>query len=236
MKNLIFLFFTLFHSLHSIGQSEFFLKSDVGKQDVIINGSLYSVDSMGILVHTNYPDFDKINFVSRLPYSKTPIHCNFKRDSSYTITLSCCGSFDIIPTSKLECDSLKYWGIDIDLDRIHRQLADQPFISIRTKNETSDPVFAWHADAACMTKHKVLSTDLWELGVPPKCYYWNNITTILFFKQDNTIQDHSAADIEELLDIENIVILSKIRFRLFDNERFIIEFDDKNNTTALYYE
>jgi hypothetical protein len=202
---------------------------------VVINGKSYTIDSVGTKIRTNYPNFDTLVFKPEHWEFKTIIICNFKPDSTYSITGACCGSLDIVPQSKLKCDSLNYWGAE-DFTKIQEQLLDKPFISIKTKSTTKDSIFAWHADAACNTKHNVINTNPWQLGVPPKCFYWSNITTIQFFKTDDKLPKHEDTHLEEFIGIKNIVELASISFRLFDNQRFLLIYDDIKNTVKLEYE
>lgn len=236
MKKVIFILFSFIVISNCNSQGNFLLKSNVDKQEVIINGIVYEVDSSGISIPTNYPNFDTLLFNSKRYRFSKAIICNFKPDSSYTISMACCNSLDIIPTSKSECDSLRYWDYEKDFDKIQKQLMDRPFISIRTKKTPNDSIYAWHADGACMTKNKIISTKLWKLGIPPKCFFWNNITIILFFKQNNNMDYHKKTDLEEFLGIDNIVKLKDISFRLFDNERFVLIYDEENNNIEIKYE
>ena len=234
-KTILFLLTVLITSACCYSQNEFTLNSINGLQTIQINGKQYWIDSTEVKIKTNYPKFDTIVFLSLY---NTPIICNFKPDSIYSITPACCAELDIIPQSKLRNDSLHIWALEdsYDFDKIQNQLIDKPFISIKTKNNPRDSIYAWHADAACETEYKLINSNLWLLGVPPKCYYWSNITTIQFFKTDNKMPSHKETDLEEFLGIKNIVELSSISFRLFDNERFIIIFDEKKLTTKLTYE
>jgi len=113
---------------------------------------------------------------------------------------------------------------------------NKPFISIRTKRNPKDSIYAWHADFACETEYKLINSTLWRLGIPPKCFYWNNFTTITFFKTDEKMQKHEMTNLEEFLDMKNIIELASIKFILFDNEKFIIIFDERNNSITLEYE
>jgi hypothetical protein len=213
------------------------LNSGIGKEIIVlVNGKQYTIDSSGTDIHTNHPKFDTLIFKTPSPGANEPILCNFKPDSIYTVSIACCGSLDIIQKSKFEKDSLLFWDYDKDFEKIQNQLMDKPFISIKTKNNPKDSIYAWHADAACMTEHKLITTKLWRLVGPPKCYYWNNITTILFFTTNNKLPAHEETDLEEFLSIKNIVELTSISFRLFDNERFVLIFDEKNKSVKLEYE
>ncbi len=232
---LLTLLIILFYSI-GYSQQNFVLTSHVGIHKISINGIIYFTDSIGVKIPTNYPIFDTLIFKAEFPGSNSPIICNFKPDTIYTISMACCGSRDIIPLSKFENDSLKYWDLEKDFDKIQNQFMDKPFISIRTRKKPQDSIYAWHADAACRTEHNLISTDLWKLGVPPKCFYWNNITSIVFFKKskiNETIQEKHSG---EFLGFDNIKILSNISFRLFDNERFVLIFDYENKAVKLEYE
>lgn len=223
--------------LPSYAQSSktFTLNSRVGDQIVMINGTQFSIDSNAKSLPTNYPAFDTL-FLSTDPRSDEPILCNFKPDSSYTLSWACCGSFDVIPSSRFTNDSLDLWDYEEDFDKIQGVFMDKPFISIKTKKKPKENVYAWHADAACQTEHSIINKKPWQLGVPPKCFYWNNITTILFFKTDDQMEEHEGTDLEEFLGIKNIVELNAISFRLFDNQRFVITYDEKWNKVILEYE
>ena len=215
-------------------QNRFTLNSLVDLQTVQINGKQYSIDSIGTKIKTNYPDFDTIVFLSY--YDNCPIICNFKPDSIYSITGACCDEVDIIPQSKLNNDSLHIWDFEKDHEKILNQLMNKPFISIRTKKNPKDSIYAWHADITCETEYKLINSRLWHLGVPPKGFYWNNITTIQFFKTDNKMPNHPTTGLEEFLGIKNVVELASISFLLFDNERFIIIYDEEKNIARIRYE
>jgi len=235
MKKIIALI--LFLNLKAISKEyHFFISSTIGKQPILINGKQYIVDSIGVEIKTYYPKFDTLIFDKESANSEMKLICNFKPDSSYVITYACCGSLDIIPKSKFNCDSLKYWDFDKDFDKIQNQFLDKPYLSIRTKNTPRDSVYAWHSDAACLTEHKLIGTELWRLGVPPKCFYWTNITPILFFKTDAKSKKKRNKDVEEFLDKNNVIELTTIYLRLFDNQRFVLTFDEKHNAVKLSYE
>lgn len=212
------------------------MNSAIGSTTVKINGKQYHVDSIGTKIKTNYPMFDTLVFIEDAPNINRLIICNFKPDTIYTISHACCLSLDIIPASKFRNDSLFLWDSEKDFDKIQNQLMDKPFISIRTLKNPKESIYAWHADAACETEHKIIHVELWRLGVPQKCFYWSNITTIQFFKTDRTIPKHKTTDLEEFLSIDNIVELTDLSFRLFDDERFVIVYDEKNNKATLQYE
>lgn len=212
------------------------MNSAVGSTVVKVNGKQYPIDSNGIKIKTNYPRFDTLFFLVDDPHFDRPVLCNFKPDTTYSVSGACCGSLDIVPASKLRNDSLEHWDIENDFDKIQNQLLDMPFISIRTLKKPKDSIYAWHADAACMTEHKTIDTKPWQLGVPPKCFYWSNITTIQFFKTDPAMAAHEPTALEDFLSIDNIVELAHLSFRLFDNQRFVIVYDERKNLPVLKYE
>lgn len=236
VKTIFFLTFYFLTDTYCCSQSDFTLNSVIGSTTVKINGIQYHVDSIGTKIKTNYPKFDTLFFLADAPNTNIPIICNFKPDTLYTISVACCGSLDIIPASKFKNDSLSLWDFEKDFDKIQNQLMDKPFISIRTLKNPKDSLYAWHADAACMTEHKLINSTLWRLGVPAKCFYWNNITTIQFYKTDYKMAKHEKTDLEEFLQTKNIVELTSISFRLFDNERFVITYDEKSNSVKIEYE
>ena len=237
MKTIRLIFLTTILSVQTLfSQNKFTLLSQVGHQTILVNGKKYSIDSIGTKIKTRHPKFDTLTFLRESSNSKIQIICNFKPDSSYFITYACCGSLDIIPKSKFNCDSLKYWNDEKDFEKIKNQVLDKPFLSIRTKKPPKDSIYAWHSDAACLTEHKLISTELWRLGIPPKCFYWSNITPIQFFKTDSKSKLSRNKDVEELLDKKYIVELKTIYLRLFDNQKFILTFDEENTSIILAYE
>lgn len=217
-------------------QRHFTLITSIGTQSVQVNGTIYQVDSNGIRIKTNYPQLDTLIFKSDVANVNDPILCNFKPDSTYAVSVACCGSLDLIKASRLNNDSLKYWDPETDLEKIHNQLMVKPFLSISTKQKTKDSIYAWHADAACNTEHKLISTKPWQLGIPPKCFYWSNITYLLFFKTNQQLPPHKKTDTEEFLGIDNIVVLKSIGFILFDEEKFMLTYDEKKNEVSITYE
>ena len=220
----------------SSAQNSFMLNSQVGSMTVMINEKEYSIDSIGTRIRTNYPSLDSLIFKADAPNKDRITICNFKPDSVYSVSMACCASLDIIPTSRLQYDSLRFWDYEQDFEKIQLELIDRPFISIRTLNEPRENIYAWHADAACETEHNLINTELWCLGIPPKCFYWSNITSIQFFKTDDAVSEHPRTDLEDFLSIDNIVELTAISFRLFDDGRFVIIYNEENNIATLQYE
>lgn len=238
MKNILLISILSLTYINIFAQKLFTLNSSVGLTKVQVNGKQYQVDSAGSKIKTNYPKFDTLVFVVEDASVIKPIICNFKPDSVYTIADACCATLDIIPASKFKHDSLSVWFLDPEKNfgKIQNVFCDIPFITIKTLQNPKDSTFAWHADAACLTECKLINKEPWILGVPPKCYYWSNITTIQFFKTDNTIAKHVPTHLETFISISNIVELTNISFRLFDNQRFVIVYDCKKKIATLSYE
>lgn len=236
MRKITYLTFFLLNVTLCFSQKQFTLNSFIGPMNVMVNGIRYKVDSVGIKIRTNYPKFDVFTFIENEGDMNRPIICNFKPDSVYSISYSCCASHDIFSTSKLMCDSLSLWDGEEDIDKVKNTLLERPFISIKTLRNPKDSIYAWHADATCETECKLINTKLWPLGIPPKGNYWNNFTTIQFFKTETTIPKHEKTFLEEYLSKDNIIELTTIRFLLFDNERYLIIYDEKHNTVTIKYE
>lgn len=76
---------------------------------------------------------------------------------------------------------------------------------------------------------------LWQLGIPHKGNYWSNITKIQFFKINEKMAKQEDSYLEEFLEIKNIQVLSSVSFRFFDNESFVIIFNENNNSLTLEY-
>ncbi len=237
MKIIRFIILAVISNLSALfSQNEFLLASQAGYQTILLNGKKYNIDSAGTKIKTKFPNFDTLTFLTETANSNVAVICNFKPDSCYFITFSCCASLDLIPKSKFKCDSLKHWDGEKDVEKLKNQLLDKPFISIRTRNVPKDSIYAWHSDAACITEHKLINTDLWRLGVPPKCFYWTNITPILFFKTDANSKQKRNKDVEEFLGKKSVIELATIYLRLFDNQKFILTFDEQKKSVQIAYE
>lgn len=220
----------------SYAQSNFTLNSQTGFTTININGEHYIIDSVGTEIITNYPSFDSLIFLDNGANINIPIICNFKPDSTYSIISSCCGSLDIIPTSRLQNDSIPMWDLVVDIDKIQNQFMDKPTISINTRGIPNDSIYAWQVCFSRPPEYKSINSGIWRLGTPYKGVYWNNITMFQVFKvsPDSTKQDNR--DLETFLQISNIEVLSSISLRLFDNASFLITFDEGNNNITLQYE
>ncbi|NQX93210.1 MAG: hypothetical protein HRT74_14005 [Flavobacteriales bacterium] len=236
MKQFFSTLLTLLLTMNVCCQNHFGLKSLAGSQQVSVNGSNFTVDSSSVTIKTHYPDFDTLIFLSEGPSTKSQIICNFKPDTSYVISVSCCSNLDIIPETKFDYDSLENWDYEKDFGKIQNHFRDRPFISIRTLETPFDSIYAWHADAACGTEHSVISKELWQLGVLPKCFYWNNISYFTFFKKSERNETSQEEQLAEFLGFENIEILNSFSFRLFDDHRFVVVFDEKTGRVSLQYE
>jgi len=225
----------LFSGVNLLGQNTFKIESPNKIIIIKLNGKTYSVGSKAVTISTNYPDFDTLSLSLGETDWDENIICNFKPDSIYILETACCGSIDIFPSDKLKNDSLKHWNFSKDIDKIHKQLLDKPNITIRTKSHTTKEIFAWIVDPACDLKNKSINKP-WQVGVPPKCNYWSNITNILFYKIDNNMPEHKPTQTETFLNIENIVEINSIRFRLFDDENFEIIVNIESGNVIIEYQ
>lgn len=228
----------VFGSAISYGQKTFTLQSSIGDGfPVEINGRTYTVNSDELRINTNYPDFDTLAFLNEGPDHSRKVLCNFKPDSSYSLTVACCGSLDIAPAYKLQIDQLLFWDDEKDDGKIQALLLDRPHISLQLTREPDRPVYGWYADMACFTRYKQLTTDKWEYGTPEKCFYWSNVSTFLFFESENACPDgwNQQGECEEYPD-ESITVLGSVTYRLFDNERFILSYDPMLKKVSLAYE
>lgn len=235
MKQIFFMAFAFFSGIWCSSQNSFTLSADIGIITVEVNGNQFTIDSAGTKIRTNFPRFDQIIFLSTDSATRSPIICNFKPDSVYTIVKTCCNTPDILPTSRLQNDSLKIWDIETDFDKIQQQLMDKPFISVKAKKKPKCNLYIWTADAGCFPEYWSIDTTLLPLGTPRKCFFWSNITTFQVFTTDETLAQQESADLEELLGIEHFVKLSAVSLRLFDNESFVIIFDEKTNNISVEY-
>lgn len=236
MPSIRLLFFILFlPTIPLLGQKPFRIASATGPQMIKLNGQKYRVDSTGIMLHTQFSRFDTLSFCGENPNVNDPILCNFKPDSSYTIIQACCGSLDIVSSAKWK---LLEWNGEYDenyLLQTQLQLMDRPYLFIKTKRPPKDSLYAWHNDPACETSHHLIHTDPWPLGVPPKCYYWSNITYITFFKTDSKSTEERNNTLEEFLGLENVVELGHVGLRLFDDQKFLLTFDERKRAIRVGY-
>ena len=226
-----------------MAQNRFQINSDVGDSLWIeINGKKYCLNSNFSQHRTNYPLFDTLSLISEGSNFDNLILCNFKPNSSYSISVACCGSLDVIPSSKLENDSLNIWNYEENYSKIQQTLMDRPFISMRIASEVEDTIYGWYADMACFPKFKRLRIEKWEYGVPQKCFFWNNISPFFFFKSSSNYRDDIMENgvIEDIYPMysndETIEILAEINLRLFDNERFILTYFPMTKSVILEYD
>ena len=211
----------------------FKLNSYVDAVSIQVNGVDYPLDTFYINIPTRYPDFDTIRFKGEIGNSRSAIYCNFKPDSSYSIAMACCGHVDIFQTYKLQALSLSTWDAEKESDKIRALLRDRPFISIKTKHKTSQPLFAWQSDASCETLQDTISKKRWDMGVFQKCFFWNNISTIMIYSIHPDTNYHENAFVESLMQQQNVVALNWFSFRLFDDQHYLIIYNERKKTFKL---
>lgn len=219
------------------GQQTFTIQSAMGESlPVTINGRKYNLNDTETIAQTNYPDFDTLIFPGIILGDDIHIICNFKPDSSYSLINACCGVMDIVPTYKLQVDKLLFWDNEEDHEEVQALLMDKPHISLQLTQASEQPVYGWYADMACFTRYKQLTTIKWEYGTPEKCFYWNNISTFLFFESGNACPDgwNEQGECEAYPD-EAITVLGSVTYRLFDNERVVISYDPVSKKISLAY-
>ena len=248
MRILVFLLVFMLQANISSGSGVFRINSLFrGEISIRVNGKQYTIDSTFTSIPTAYPLFDTLIFEIR--DSNSIILCNFRKDSSYTIYHASCGNPDIIPSWKLDYDSLKIWNIDYDKYslKIQNHLSDKPSFTLKIKNGTTkDSIYGWYMDYACFPQFKILDEKGWNYGVPVKCFYWNNISRFMFFTSsknykkyiyhDGIVEDiYPGFTFESETDKPNIDVLGLITVRLFDDENYVITYDVKTKGITLDY-
>lgn len=220
------------------GQNYFYLNSKTNDSVLVeVNGVSYVISEEPVRVKTKSPVFDTLVFKIEGPNSSDKIICNFKIDSLYSIAGACCATLDVFPAYKLKNDSLKVWDYEEDFTKIQKLLMDKPYLSLKLKSEEKDVIYGWHADMSCLPRFKSLSEQKWGYGIPQKCYYWSNISSFIFFKSKESYElNESGVVVGVYPNFDEIEVLGEIQVRLFDNERFVIEFDPKTQEIKLEYE
>ena len=222
------------------GQHHFQLNSSVDDSLIVqINSQQFVLDSNFTSIPTHYPGFDTLVFLNTSASGTNPIICNFKPDTSYSVNIACCASLDIIPSSKLDHDSLRFWDYEKDHGKIKKQLMDRPSISMQVVNAQNDTIYGWYADYACMPTFKRLSNQEWRYGTPEKCYYWNNISTFIFFSsEENYLKsaDKNGVIADIYPEPEEIEVLGRITLRLFDDQSFVLTYDTESKQVSVKYE
>jgi len=137
-------------------------------------------------------------------------------------------------------NSLKL-DFDNDFDKSSQKaqsiLQDWPTFTLKVLNATkTDSVYGWYADYSCFAKFKLLDNNGWFYGPAQKCFYWTNISTFQFFKShENYTRDlNPKNEIENIYpEPENINVLSFLNVRLFDNNKYLITYDNKGKSIKL---
>lgn len=237
MKQLLFFAFAFQISV-GFTQNQFGIKSNVGDSlPIQVNGIMYYLDSTHTSIRTNFPAFDSLVFPTQ-GGAKYPIICNFKPDSNYSVTPACCATLDVIPSYKIDNDSLKFW-ITEETNWGKSYLMDLPRISFRITPPTSDTIYGWYEDHACFPEFKMLSEQKWEYGVPSKCFYWTNISPLQFFKESTDFSEFTEEDgvvYDVFPDFDKAEFLGTIRVRLFDDQDFLVTYNSITKKIVLEYD
>lgn len=183
----------------------------------------------------NYPKFDSVLFIND---NSSDFLANFQPDSSYTVIGACCGTMDIVASYRADHDSMYYWWEDYEANfgKIQQILLNFPNISLKLAKNSKDSIFTWHADMSCMSRLNLITTKKWNYGIPEKCFYWNNITTFIFYKNDVGYPEYEIGNTEDgFVEFPNDIVdvLTSITFRLFDNKNYLITYDPKSNKAVL---
>lgn len=218
--SLLFLCTIFLILLPANGQQSFSLNSRYQKRNVEVNGRTYTIDSLPVMIPTAYPLLDTISIEDQPGIPGHPVLCNFKPDSAYTLYPACCGSVDITPAWRYNSDSLSYWYEEEQYERIQQLMLDNPFITFRLRHgHKKDSIYAWYEDYACFPSFKLLDKKGWKYGVPVKCFYWTNISPLVFFTSPANYtllanKDGFITDVypDEARELGNIYI------RIFDDE------------------
>lgn len=239
------LFFLAFIFMYTPAQSQqgvtFQLNSSWNVHTVVLNGDSLHIDSNFQTLPTRYPAFDTLYLDGW-----GPVLCNFKPDSSYTLIIACCGTVDIIQTSKwnqwrqvlnAHPDSL------FDVLDVQPYLIDHASYYMQLEGTTTDTVYGWYADYSCYpTIQRVSSVEPTFVPVE-KCFYWSNINVFEFFTSDKDYLEY-ALDDGSIPDIFRETgewdtkegedpLLGSIVVRLFDDGRFLIRFNLQTEKVTL---
>lgn len=222
----------------AFGRGHFRVQSTVGKVQISVNGKVYPIDSNFTRIRTAYPEFDTLRIVEKSQMGSNPIVCNFKPDSSYSLIVACCSSLDIVPSRKANSDSLRIWleEYEENVGRIQSLLLDHPQFTLRLKNGSfQDSIYGWYVDYACFPRFRMLDQSGWDYGAADKCFYWTNISTFAFFKstEDYANDTDSLGVVHDVFPEDGVAVLDRITVRLFDDERFVLDYDVRKGKVVL---
>lgn len=227
---LLFLLLLLYSGL-AIAQSSFQISSTVGAQQIKVNGKLYPVDAIPCTIPSHHPDFDTLHLRDFGGLNGPGILCNFQPDSSYALIMACCGTTDIVPSWKLQHDSIAVWSEREETGYLQLLLKDNPRFKLRIKGkESSTPIYAWYADHACFPQFKQIDEKGWIYGATVKCHYWNNISPFEFFisqKDYAALMDENGLINDEYPDNE-VQLMGHVFVRFFGEGQYTITYDIKS--------
>lgn len=227
------------YALQSVAQSTFHLSCDWLDVEVLINGKVYAIDSMGADIETNYPGFDTLNFLNR---GDQDIVCNFKPNRSYVVSGACCGSLDILPIEKKKALLDHYEqieDIEAEMSNIKEYTLDFPTFSFKLTKNSNDSIFFWSADYACQPRIIHSTNEIQEYGSASKCFYWSNITFLQFYETDDPREFTYGEDgmrYDYLPDFQEVEDRGTIAVRLFDDHHFLVTLNVDTGEIYLRYD
>jgi hypothetical protein len=245
LPSILLLMLIALGALDCRGQQYFHVQSSIGEITIEVNGKTYTIDSTFSRIKTHYPGFDTLLFRTVSDGMDREILCNFQPDSVYTFLPACCGSIDIVPFRETQVveDSLWWDDFEGNFDKIQAVFLDRPFVTLKVVNgSVKDSVYGWYSDHACWPSFKLLDSIGWGYGAPVKCFYWNNISTFVFFtgtgpdtagrNEQGVVED----DFPEDYFATGYAKLGDITVRLFDRRRYVITYDVASGRVELAYE
>ncbi|MBL0317235.1 MAG: hypothetical protein IPP69_16295 [Flavobacteriales bacterium] len=218
----------------------FRIYSTMGSLSVKINGVQQTVEGEEVQFQTHYPQLDSLYFVEDDPTIKRDyVLCNFKPDSIYVFFQNCCGSVDITKLSLYE--QLTKIPSPDESQEAHEQylavqqliLQDRPEITLRIKNSNDqDTIYGMYIDQACFPTFSRMTKKGWNMGSPQKCFYWNNISSFIFFTSASNygLSANKAGEIQDIYPSEKDTILQQVDLRIFDDEKVEITYDAKRDS------
>lgn len=202
----------------------------------MLNNMVYTIDSDVKKIPIRYPRFDTLQIIDKSWRTNIKIVCNFKPDSSYSFFINCCGMTDIAATWRF--NHIKPFDSTETEEAMRHELLDRPYFIFKIKNGTrQDSIYAWYQDHACFPSFKLIDKTGWAYGVPQKCFYWNNISPLTFFKID--IAPLAYADetgvIKDIYpeDEDGYEHLGTLYVRIFDNDTYVVTYDGKTQKITM---
>lgn len=218
----------------------FRIYSTMGSLHVKINGIQQTVENEEVKFHTHFPQLDTIYWMGvEGTKDQGYVLCNFKPDSIYVFFQNCCGSVDITKLSlyeqlsKIPSPDESQEAYDQYLAAQQLILQDSPEITLRIKNSNDhDTIYGMYIDQACFPTFSRMTKKGWNMGSPQKCFYWNNVSSFIFFTSTSNygMSANKAGEIHDIYPSEKDTILQQVDLRIFDDEKVEITYDAKRDS------